>query len=256
MYMGLQMINWMNSKFSKAPLSFEDVWAEYPSINGDLLEILRNESIPEDFKTLAERLLSSQVDIVSFSAIGSLLYRPYAQSSDVFAHLSLARNTPDFTAKRIVAERIAKAKVPNGEATLEEIYRELEPPLNTFMDEELKLERQTLQVNLEMLEVFEFAKQAGKTLVINAGYLPAKFVDSVLYQKGIKGYKFIVSADDGRDDFDGSFHKTICRLLNANLSQVIFVEDQRGNVSEEVKAMQIISKNISQAFINSNTPIA
>ena len=78
MYMGLQMINWMNSKFSKAPLSFEDVWAEYPSINGDLLEILRNESIPEDFKTLAERLLSSQVDIVSFSAIGSLLYRPYA----------------------------------------------------------------------------------------------------------------------------------------------------------------------------------
>jgi len=65
------------------------------------------------------------MDTVSFNIFGSLLLRPYAMPSDVLSHLGYIHNIPGFAQRRQEAEGRARQKVPNGEATLEEMYKEL-----------------------------------------------------------------------------------------------------------------------------------
>ena len=80
----------------------------------------------------------------------------------------------------------------HGEVTLEEIYRELDAPYSSLIDEELKLERQTLQANPEMLIAFNYAKSLNKTIVLMAdSYLSSKFIEGVLKDKGIIGFRKI-----------------------------------------------------------------
>ena len=63
------------------------------------------------------------------------------------------------------AEKKARAKIEQGEANLDEIYNELSFSYRQFMKDELKLVKQTLIVNPEILEVVEFAKSLGKRVV-------------------------------------------------------------------------------------------
>jgi len=122
------------------------------------------------------------------------------------------------------------------------------------MDEELKLERQTLQVNPEMLEVFNFAKQLNKTIILMAdNYLPSAFIDSVLEEKGISGYvKTFVSSEYREGKWSGRLYELALKELNLSLSQVFFIEEYQAEIQAEIRAKTFIHKNVFYTYLASN----
>ena len=126
-----------------------------------------------------------------------MLQRPYYKPSDVYAHIAQIHNLPDFVAKRTEAEAAARAKVANGEATIYEIYDELQEPYKALLDVELSLERDTLQVNPEILEVIDYAISLNKTVFLIAdNYLPSSLVREVLLRHGVTtAMKIFISSE-------------------------------------------------------------
>ena len=226
MVLGLQAVNWLNSKYQRPLLTDEDVWAGFESPDKGLVELLQNQNYSSDLKAILERVSISKVGVVSFNVFGTLLLRPYAKPRDLLIHLGQIHNLPDFGEKRIDAEKRARAKVKHGEVTLEEIYRELEAPYSSLMDEELKLERQTLQVNPEMLIAFNYAKSLNKTIVLMAdSYLSSKFIEGVLKDKGITGFRKIFTTSEYRmQKEDGSLFVAALRELKMTGNGSLFVD--------------------------------
>ena len=88
---------------------------------------------------------------------------------------------PSFSQKRQEAQELAKAKSISGTPNISEIYLELESPYNTLMDAEMQLDKTTLQVNPEILEVLDFAKAQNKTVILVAdSYYSSKFIIEIL----------------------------------------------------------------------------
>lgn len=77
--------------------------------------------------------------------------------------------------------------------------------------EELNLEKQILTPNLQMKEVFEYAKSLNKKIIIVSDmYLPAKELSDILISKGFSGFhKIYVSGDLGKTKYKGSLYQLI-----------------------------------------------
>ena len=114
---------------------------------------------------MLNNITNDQVVAVCFNIFETLLIKPYVKFQDPVTHLGMSMLNQEFPQKRMDAEKKARAKIEQGEAYLDEIYNELSFSYRQFMKDELKLVKQTLIVNPEILEVVEFAKSLGKRVV-------------------------------------------------------------------------------------------
>ena len=187
--------------------------------------------------------IQKQIDahnIVSFDIFDTLLLRPYVKPTDLFLHLEKTENAQGFAEARIEAEKKARKVCTDAEdITLDEIYDEIADVYKNFKPKEIELERQVLQPNPEMKEVFDYAvKQGKKIIIISDMYLPAKFLADVLHKKGFKDFqKIYVSGEYGKTKSTGNLYKFVTADLGVSAKDILHIGDNES--SDKVRAEKI-----------------
>ena len=194
-------------------------------------------------------------DIISFDIFDTLLLRPFLAPSDVFKYMEQQYNIPNFALTRLVSEkkvRMVKAIRDRRieDITIDEIYSKLDKNLR---DKEMEIEAQILQCNEEILEIYNYALEQGKQIIITSDmYLPTNFLAQVLNDKGFKNFsKLSVSGEIGKCKATGNLYKFIIQDLNISPDKILHIGDNKISDIEKAKENSIEAfyyKNIFERF--------
>lgn len=166
-------------------------------------------------------------DIISFDIFDTLLLRPFLAPSDVFKYMEQQYNIPNFALTRLVNEKkVRMVKTIRDrrieDITIDEIYSKLDKNLR---DKEMEIEAQILQCNEEILEIYNYALEQGKQIIITSDmYLPTNFLAQVLNDKGFKNFsKLYVSGEIGKCKATGNLYKFIIQDLNISPDKILHI---------------------------------
>lgn len=211
-----------------------------------------------NFITLIKRNLKKIIDtkdIISFDIFDTLLLRPFLAPSDVFKYMEQQYNIPNFALTRLVNEKkVRMVKTIRDrrieDITIDEIYSKLDKNLR---DKEMEIEAQILQCNEEILEIYNYALEQGKQIIITSDmYLPTNFLAQVLNDKGFKNFsKLYVSGEIGKCKATGNLYKFIIQDLNISPDKILHIGDNKISDIEKAKENSIEAfyyKNIFERF--------
>lgn len=198
----------------------------------DLAEVLdRADGRQQDCFTQTRADLLAQIDAhdtISFDIFDTLLQRCTLTPGDVFSMVeqrAKAQGLPgkDFPACRRAAQLDSGLDNPD----LDEIYRmyqtrfQITPAQAEALRElEVQVESQVLEARAEMKEVFRYALEQGKRVILTSDmYLPAAVLEPILQREGFSGYhELLVSCQEKCLKLDGLFQvlkqKAVGRVLH------------------------------------------
>lgn len=199
-----------------------------------------------------------EVDIVSFDIFDTLLLRPYRTPVDLFRHLEQLEKMPNFTLSRQRGEAMARDHHRDQEdITFDQIYAEMDDIYQPMKDKELALEYDVLHANPEMWQVFHYALEKNKQIIILSDmYLPTAFIKKVLKKNGLTQYqKLYVSGDIGKTKYKGTLYRLALEELNVHPEKVLHIGDnQRADVkrAQEVGIHAIYYQQVVSQFVAAN----
>lgn len=176
------------------------------------------------------RKLVLQADVVSFDIFDTLLFRPYVRPIDLFLHIEKHCNAPFFMPCRVAAEWSARQKHPEKlDITLDDIYDEIDNNFKSFKQIEMDWERMVLRPNPEMKEIWDFARENGKKIVVASDmYLPTEFIADVLDKNGFGNYdKLYVSGDINQTKARGVLFDTIIQDMGVQPKKILHIGDNK-----------------------------
>lgn len=176
------------------------------------------------------RKLVLQADVVSFDIFDTLLFRPYVRPIDLFLHIEKHCNAPFFMPCRVAAEWNARQKHPEKlDITLDDIYDEIDNNFKSFKQIEMDWEQMVLRPNPEMKEVWDFAREKGKKIVVASDmYLPTEFIADVLDKNGFGNYdKLYVSGDINQTKARGVLFDTIIQDMGVQPKKILHIGDNK-----------------------------
>lgn len=197
-------------------------------------------------------------EIISFDIFDTLLLRPYYKPEDLFLHLELIEKAKNFKQARIEAEEIARERLKHKEEiSLDDIYMHIPQKYKHLKEKEIELEYQILQVNTEVLDIFNYAKSLNKKIIITSDmYLPYEFVNKILNKNGIKEYyKLYLSSKENKTKNSSSLYKEILKDLDISPSKIFHIGDNKYSDYDVPRQLGINSFLYPKAinrFINSN----
>ena len=158
----------------------------------------------------------SNFDIISFDVFDTLIFRPFANPTDLFYLLGEKFNVFNFSELRRMAEGNARIKThkPNFEIDVYDIYEELSTMCKLKKEDanvEIKLEEEICYANPYMLKVFNLLKGKNKKIVVISDmYLPSKVILNILEKNGFKDINsVIVSCEHGCSKGGGGLFQVI-----------------------------------------------
>ncbi|MFA7032438.1 MAG: hypothetical protein WC201_02630 [Bacilli bacterium] len=163
---------------------------------------------------------------------------------------------PGFAKARISAERNARRR-KQPEIVLYEIYEEIESEYKSYIDLEMKYEKQVLQQNVEMKSVFDCVISLNKTVILASDmYLPSKFIDNVLKLKGFDGYhKLFVSGEHRTSKGTGGLFKVILKDLGIEPCDLLHIGDNDKSdirIPKNIGINVIKYENITERYLRSH----
>lgn len=166
-------------------------------------------------------------NIISFDIFDTLLLRPYHDPFDVFKHLELHYNLKDFYSHRIVAEKKARTVENKSEVNYDDIYNNMPEVYKFLREKEQELEFNTIFVNPEMLDIFNFAiSENKKVILITDMYYNDIFLERLLKKNGIVGYdKLYVSSTVGKSKRNLELFTHVLDDLNIKEEQMLHIGD-------------------------------
>lgn len=167
-------------------------------------------------------------DIISFDVFDTLIFRPFAQPTDLFFLIGESFDNMDFKNIRTWAEWDArvKCKKRNGdmEIGLKDIWENLEKkaglPLGEGMQTEEDVEQKLCYANPFIFEVWKRLLAMGKKMIVVSDmYLPEKCIAKILENAGYTGIqKIYVSNTYHKNKADGSlYHEVIKDWCNIDI---------------------------------------
>lgn len=218
-------------------------------------------------ENLKKEITDPQTHFVSFDVFDTLIQRPFYYPSDLFSLLSERFNDGlssyvNFKQIRQSAEAMVRQETalyhPSKEdITLDEIYQYIQDNY-AFTPEKLELTKQT-EIELELRfcktraigkELFDLAKESGKSIIICSDmYLPAQVIDKILKANGYEGYqKLYVSSDLGISKDKKTLYKFVQKDLNCrNSSAFIHLGDNWFSDVENPKSCGWRSSHLAKA---------
>ncbi|MDE7131277.1 MAG: HAD hydrolase-like protein [Lachnospiraceae bacterium] len=208
--------------------------------------------------TYVERLKS--YDIISFDIFDTLIFRPFAQPTDLFFLVGEEFDSLDFKNVRIWAEWDArvKCKKRNGhtEIGLKDIWENLakETGLSAEegMEREQKIEQNLCYANSFMLEVWKRLQSMNKKMIVVSDmYLSKDCIVEILENAGYTGIeKIYVSNEYHKNKADGSLYREVMKDWCANGFSIVHIGDNPHSDSDmarrsgmDVLLYQNINKN-------------
>ncbi len=166
-------------------------------------------------------------DVISFDIFDTLLLRPFMKPQDVFTLLEQTCGTPGFAQLRSRAEEQAFARLGRATVTFDEIYSVLPRRFTPLQQKEWELEERTLYPNPEMRQVYEYALQKGKRIILTSDmYLPSALLSQVLNKHGFHGYEnLFISAEQKAAKHNGTLFAQITQHLNLQPKQILHIGD-------------------------------
>lgn len=131
---------------------------------------------------------------------------------------------------RVAAEWNVRQKTPaKQDITFDEIYEEIDGCFKHLKSIELDWERMVLRQNPEMKEIWDFARENGKKIVIASDmYLPTEFIADVLDKNGFGNYdKLYVSGDINQTKARGILFDTIIRDMGVPANKILHIGDNK-----------------------------
>ena len=208
-------------------------------------------------KLLLERIKKDikKAEVVSFDIFDTLLVRPYIQPTDLFVHMEKAYDRAGFAAERRDAERRTRIRHRELEdITLDMIYDEIDDEFKDMKRKEMDWEAMVLRANPELKQVYDYAKETGKKIVIASDmYLPTEFLAKVLRREGFDGWdKLYVSGDLGKKKGTGSLYYQILEDLGVAPKQVLHIGDNKRSdveVAQELKIKTVLYQQVALQFL-------
>lgn len=201
--------------------------------------------------------LMDKASVISFDIFDTLLVRPYMRPSDMFFHLEKVYNCPGFSEQRGQAEQnFYLQNGTNKEADIDDIYTMM-PNFSDMKQRELDWELKTITANSEMLEIYKYAIQSKKTVVICSDmYLPLSFIKKLLKNNGITEYSKIYLSNTINHRKDrGDIYDYMVQDLNIKPSKILHIGDNKKSDINQAKKHGLVAyqyQKISDVFLNRN----
>ena len=188
-------------------------------------------------------------DIISFDIFDTLLLRPYIKPTDLFTHLEKIENVEGFAKARIEAEKNArKIHSTHEDITIYEIYETIDDSYKSFISKEMALESKVLQINPIMKEIYDYAINTRKTVIIISDmYLPKDFLACLLQKNGIRHYhKLYVSSEYRHLKYSGKLFQDMLDDLDVAPENVLHIGDNPKTDGEAAKKLGISTYNFEK----------
>lgn len=161
-----------------------------------------------------------EVEIVSFDIFDTLLLRNVIHPTDIFKAVEVeynlnAQSHIEFYSLRVKAEDDARRLSIEEDITFDEIYQCLEKELGPIAEElkylEIDVEEKFLTANVEMKEVYDWARSMNKKIfIISDMYLPVDVIKELLEINGFEQYdRIYVSSELMKTKASGSIYPYI-----------------------------------------------
>ena len=197
------------------------------------------------------------VKVISFDLFDTLFYRPYLNPNDLFYHLEMIQKKPSYADQRIISEQNTRILSSKEEITYDDIYDNIDENFRDMKDKELSLEFNSLLVNEEIKDLYEYAKSLEKKLIfISDMYLPVRFIEKLLNKFDINDYSALyVSSDLNLTKHRGNLFKKVISDLNCTPQNILHIGDNKKSdfiipKKMGIKAVRYLSFNDS--FKNSS----
>ncbi|WP_104748893.1 HAD-IA family hydrolase [Helicobacter cetorum] len=180
----------------------------------------------QDFlKTAKQKIL--KYDVISFDIFDTLLLRPFAEPIDLFLYIEMEHRISGFAQKRVLAENRAREISLEQDITLDEIYACMPSSFKIYQEIEVATEKRLLVANVEMLELYNFAKENHKKVIITSDmYLPLDTLKNILDSKGFGGYcGFYVSNDVRLTKHSKDLFKHVLEQERISANQMLHIGD-------------------------------
>lgn len=210
-----------------------------------------------------KEILKKKIDnakVVSFDIFDTLLLRPFVNPIDVFAYIEKIEDLQYFALNRTIAEKKARLIKQLREKTCEDInyidiYNKIDSNYKKCFDKEKQLEYQILQQNKEMLEIYNYAKNNNKKIIITSDmYLDRDFLTKILNKNNINGfYKLYVSSEIKLCKGSGNLFKYILNDLNIEAKNLIHIGDNVNSdykIPKELNINTFCYKKVSERYFN------
>lgn len=191
--------------------------------------------------------LIDKAEVVSFDMFDTLVVRPYLEPSDLFLHVEkiIAEKEKNkfffkirkWGHRREKSERIARAiklkKQGTSEVNFGNIYNVFSKKYGQkyakYKQLEIELELQTIQPNLEMQDVYNYAISKKKRVIINSDmYLNSEILIQILNKCGYFGFeKLYVSSEINTNKQSGGSYNYICKSLNVKAEKCVHIGDNK-----------------------------
>ncbi|MBQ8813879.1 MAG: glycosyltransferase [Lachnospiraceae bacterium] len=192
-------------------------------------------------------LLKSEIDkakLVSFDIFDTLLFRKTNSPEIIFDLVGKHFQLHGFRKLRMdeqnEASRRAYAAHGYPHANMDQIYEVLAEHTEIPVDwsevkaYEIQMERDALTANREMLEIFQYAKNQGKRVVITSDmYLTADILAEFLEEKGFSGFDHLYcSADEHKAKFNRELFELVAERENVAYGDILHIGDKERDDGE------------------------
>ena len=236
---------------------------ELLSINVKSVEIFG-----DSYFEILKRILKNKIDnhdVISFDIFDTLLLRPFFNPAGVFNYIEGKYQAPEFLKIRGTTERnirfINSLRYKDREdITYDMIYDKMPEAYKYFKDIELNLENSTLIPNFEMKEIFDYAIQNGKKVIITSDmYFSREVLEKFLKDKGFIGFsRLFVSSEIKKCKHTGNLFKYILKELNIKPEQMLHIGDNYVADVESPLTLGISAihyKQVKEQFLDKNPSI-
>jgi len=200
--------------------------------------------------------------VISFDIFDTLLIRPYIKPTDLFLHLEKLNNANGFKDARIKAEKEIRVKYnkQKKDINFDEIYQTIDKKYKWLKEKELLLEYTVINARPFMKEIYEYAYQQNKKIiVISDMYLPKDFLSDVLKKNGyINIDKLYVSSESRKSKKFALLFKMVIEDLNIPKKDILHIGD---NLFTDIKQSRKLGINsfyvpkIKNFFFESDTQL-
>lgn len=191
-----------------------------------------------------------EYDIISFDIFDTLLLRPYAHPTDLFEHLGRLNHIDGYKETRIQAEKDARNKhYEKEDITIDDIYEEMPIELKMLKNKEMALELKVLQSNKEMLNVYNYALNKHKKIIITSDmYLPKSFLEKALKKNGYNNYKKLYVSSDIQRGKGKTLFNYIINDLNESPKNILHIGDNLLTDYKKPRSMGISAITYNKVF--------